>query len=373
METKISRYLHAKGKRLGLPINGTFELTPRCNFNCKMCYVHLTESEQQKRGRELTADQWIKIGEDAIKAGTVFLLLTGGEPTLRPDFLEIFRTLKAMGLIVSINSNGMLLQGELFHALCEDPPSRINITLYGITNETYEKQCGLPAYDRVITNIKNLREAGIEVKVNMSVTPDNSDDLQAVYDKAKELGAHVQSTPYMFPPIRLHPELCGQNFRLPADEAGCMMAEHEFANSTEDQLKRRYDALDKGILLPSDRDEECLEEAEGEAMHCRGGVTTFWLDWDGKMAPCGQMSEPAFDVLKLGFNEAWQRTRAAAAAIRLPAECSVCPIKNICHPCAAMCYCETGNFNKKPEYVCKMRQSYIGRMQELRDERFGGR
>lgn len=373
METKISRYLHSKGKRLGLPINATFELTPRCNFNCKMCYVHLTEAEQKLRGKELTADQWISIGEEAISAGTVFLLLTGGEPTLRPDFLQIYRTLKAKGLIVSINSNGMLLQGDLLRELCNDPPSRVNITLYGITNETYEKQCGLPVYDRVVSNIKALRDAGIEVKVNMSVTPDNSTDLQAVYDKAKELGAHMQSTPYMFPPIRLHPELCGQNFRLPADEAGRLMADNELTNSTVEQLQRRYDALKSGILLPPDREEECMEEVEGEGMHCRGGVTTCWIDWDGKMTPCGQMSEPAFDVLELGFREAWQRTRTAAAEIRLPAECTVCPIKDICHPCAAMCYCETGSFNKKPEYVCQMRRSYIDRMEVLLDEKFGGK
>ena len=56
----------------GLPVAGTFELTARCNFNCKMCYVHLTEAEQRRRGRELTAQEWIALGEAAKRAGTVF-------------------------------------------------------------------------------------------------------------------------------------------------------------------------------------------------------------------------------------------------------------------------------------------------------------
>lgn len=82
---KLLDYFHARGKRFGLPIAGNFELTARCDFNCKMCHVHLTEAEQRRRGRELAAQEWIALGEAAKRAGTVFLLLTGGEPFLRPD------------------------------------------------------------------------------------------------------------------------------------------------------------------------------------------------------------------------------------------------------------------------------------------------
>ena len=88
-EPMLSRYLHQKAAAAGFPVAGNFELTPRCNFNCKMCYVHLTEAQQQQRGKELTAEQWLSIGESACREGLVFLLLTGGEPTLRPDFMEI--------------------------------------------------------------------------------------------------------------------------------------------------------------------------------------------------------------------------------------------------------------------------------------------
>lgn len=371
MEPITSKFLHAKGKKLGLPIGGTFELTPRCNFNCKMCYVHLTAEEQQQRGKELTAAQWLQLGDEAVKAGTVFLLLTGGEPTLRPDFPEIYQGLKEKGFALSINSNGLLLEGDLLKLLCSNPPTRINISLYGMSNETYERQCGLPVYDRIIHNIETLREAGVDVKVNMSVTPDNVDDLQAVCDKTRELGVHMQSTPYMFPPIRLHPELCGQNYRMEPEKAGVTMADYEARYGTEQQLRRRYDALLQGKRLEEESDDDCDRE-EGNGMLCRGGITTFWLDWDGKMTPCGQMIEPAFDVLSLGFAEAWKRTKEATAAIRLPVECANCSIQDICHPCAAMCYCETGSFGKKPEYVCRMRHAYFARMTELCRAKFGG-
>ena len=57
-EPRLSAYLHTRACRAGTPLAGNFELTARCNFDCKMCYVHLTAEEQRRRGRELTADEW---------------------------------------------------------------------------------------------------------------------------------------------------------------------------------------------------------------------------------------------------------------------------------------------------------------------------
>lgn len=373
MEAKLAKYLHMKGAQLGLPTSGTFELTPRCNFNCRMCYVHLTQEEQLARGRELTTEEWLRIGKEARDAGTVFLLLTGGEPTLRPDFPELLHKLKEMGLFVTVNSNGVLLEGELLEFLKNDPPTRFNISLYGTNNETYEALCGVPAYDRVLRNIQALREAGIDVKVNMSVTPANNQEMSAVYETAKRMNVHTQAASYMFPPVRLHPELCGRNFRMDAEEAGKTQARYEFGKCTKEQFLRRVQALRDNISPEEETDEDCGEDcSDGDIIRCRAGKTAFWIDWDGKMLPCGQMAEPAVNVLETGFSEAWKQTRANAAAIRLPPECNTCDIRNICHACAAMCYCETGSFSKKPDYVCRMKRSYINAMMQFWQEEYGG-
>ncbi len=112
IEPRLSSYLHAKACRAGTPLSGNFELTARCNFNCRMCYVHLTPEEQRRRGRELTADEWLAIAETARSRGMLFLLLTGGEPLIRPDFRYILTELKKMGLMVSVNSNGSLIDSD---------------------------------------------------------------------------------------------------------------------------------------------------------------------------------------------------------------------------------------------------------------------
>ena len=109
VEAGISTYLHRKGAALGVPLSGTFELTRRCNFNCRMCYIHSGENTVWKGG-ELSAGTWLAIASQAVKAGMLFLLLTGGEPLLREDFEEIYCGLNRMGLALSVNTNGSLLK-----------------------------------------------------------------------------------------------------------------------------------------------------------------------------------------------------------------------------------------------------------------------
>ena len=139
VEPRLSTYLHAKACRNGTPLAGNFELTARCNFECKMCYVHLTAEEQQRRGRELTADEWLTIAEAARRQGMLFLLLTGGDPLIRPDFRYLLTELKKMGLLVSVNSNGSLIDKDWLDVFRHEPPVRFNITLYGGGTETYER------------------------------------------------------------------------------------------------------------------------------------------------------------------------------------------------------------------------------------------
>ncbi len=370
-EPILSRYLHNRGHALGLPIAGTFELTARCNFNCKMCYVHLSEAEQRRRGRELTAAEWISIAERAKDAGMVFLLLTGGEPTLRPDFPEIYTALKKMGFMISINSNGYLLQDKILELFANDPPVRINISLYGTSDETYRNLCGVPAYHRILTNIENLRRAGVEVKINMSLTPDNMRDMEALYQQAVDLDVNVQSTPYMFPPIRHSMDMVGKNCRMSAEDAGKFMAKYKTISMTEDEFCRFAAAIEKGIATSPDGD--ACEGTPGQGIKCRGGSTSFWLTWDGKMMPCGQMVEPAHDVLQMGFDAAWKATIADSAKIRIPDACATCEMNKICHSCAAMCYCETGHFDGKPEYVCQMYRSFVDHTLRYWHDVYGGK
>ena len=137
-----SNFLFAKAGGQGVPLSGTFELTARCNLDCRMCYIHKRANDAAALRRERSADEWLALARDCQKAGTLLLLLTGGEPFLRPDFREIYTGCRRLGLMVSINTNGTLLGDEMIAFLAADPPARVNVTLYGASPETYGALCG---------------------------------------------------------------------------------------------------------------------------------------------------------------------------------------------------------------------------------------
>lgn len=363
-EPLLSTHLHARGGALGLPIGGNFELTARCNFNCPMCYVHLSEDDIAARGKELTARQWISLAEQARDKGLIFALLTGGEPLIRKDFFEIYGAMKALGLLVSINSNGSTLQGENLERLLEDPPFRVNVSLYGGSRETYAAMCGNQAFDRVVENIRALKAGGVDVRINVSLTPYNYKDLDRIQRIADELGVVTKVSSYMYPPIRVHGD-CGH--RLSPEEAARCAVEWDLIRFTEEEFAQRAQNMQKRIAV---EDKECSADLD-TGVSCRAGSSSFWMTWDGRMLPCGMMPGPETYPLEVGFDAAWEELRQRTRQIRMPAKCVGCKNRELCSVCAAVCVTETGGYEQAPEYVCRMTEETIRGTWQAYQERKG--
>lgn len=366
-EPYIATYLHAKGTQLGLPIAGTFELTARCNFNCPMCYVHLSKEDVEAQGKELTAKQWIALAKEAKDHGMVFALLTGGEPFVRKDFFEIYDAMKSMGLMISINTNGSMLSGEIRRKLIENPPFRMNISLYGGCRETYMNMCGQEAFDTVIENIRALKEAGIDVRLNLSITQYNQQDLEKIFELSRDMDVHIKATSYMYPSIRINGEKYGQGNRLSATDAARCTARWDQLRFNEEEYAIRATNLKNYIAVD---EPECSVDLD-EGVTCRAGRSSFWLTWDGRMMPCGMMPRPVAYPLEVGFCEAWDTIRKATKEIRLPSKCAACPKRKICAVCAAVCIAETGQFDTVPLYVCEHTDEIIRATWKAYQERIG--
>ncbi len=350
-EPMLSTYLHAKGRHLGLPIGGNFELTARCNFHCPMCYVHLNGPDVADR--ELTAAQWIDLARQARDAGTVFALITGGEPFIRRDFFEIYSAMKAMGLMVSINTNGSLLRGRVLEQLLADPPFRVNISLYGGCEATYRSMCGQDAFAQVVAAIRALRTAGIDVRLNLSITPYNLEDLSDIFRISRELDVHIKGTSYMFPPIRVGDSIIGS--RLTAREAAQASVQWDGLRLSPEEFARRSQSM---AALTAAPDRECPVETD-EGVSCRAGSSSYWVTWDGRMLPCGMMPGPTAYPLETDFRTAWQYILEQTKAIRTPSQCAGCSKRGICPVCAASCVAETGSFDRAPEYLCQFTDGLI--------------
>ena len=355
IEPRLTEYLHMKASRIKTPISGTFELSPLCNMDCKMCYIKMSKEKQESIARLRTKEEWIELAQKAKEKGMLFLLLTGGEPFLVKDFKELYIELHKMGFCISINSNGTMIDEDVIEWLKHYPPMRINMTLYGASNETYGRLCNNPkGFMQVTKAISLLKENNIQVKLNCSVTPYNKDDLKQMMDFAEEHDLVIQATSYMFPPLRKDKTKIGQNNRFIAEDAALYEA---YISAYSNGFDRFKDYIESGQLALYDADDDC-GVVEGDHMRCRAGITSFWMTWEGKMLPCGMIPDEGKDPWEVGFDEAWENAKNIVSDITLPVKCAGCGKKDECRACAAMVYTETGTYDKVPQYRCEMTKNY---------------
>lgn len=154
---KLEKRLIAKAVVSQIPLFASFKLTPYCNLNCNMCFIRMNKKEIKKCGGIKDIHFWIKTAEELKRLGTPFILLTGGESLLYPHFNELYSTLKGMGFIVTINTNGTCITEKTIRIFTRQKPRRVNVTLYGASTETYQTLChNQTGLKLTIEGIKNL-------------------------------------------------------------------------------------------------------------------------------------------------------------------------------------------------------------------------
>lgn len=354
-EPRLTRHMFSKASRAKIPLSGTFELSPVCNFNCRMCYVRKSAKEVAAHDRPMmTMEQWLSVAKQAKDAGLLYLLLTGGEPFLWPDFWKLYEQLSKMGLLISINTNGSMIDDAAIERFKDMPPTRINITLYGGSDETYHRLCGVDhVFSKVNQAILKLKEAGITVKLNGSLTPDNICDFDACMDYGISHGLIYEPNTYMYPPIRRDLTMTGRNERFTPKEAAYYRLSTYRKQYGEENYRKFLRAILQHYVSPKGLDESCTDDKNGR-MRCRAGSASFWITWDGWLTPCGMMPEPKVEMQEKPFLQAWQTLVYESENLKLSSVCRDCPDKKLCHSCAAMAMAETGKASGIPVYLCEM-------------------
>ena len=300
VENRYEEFLSRKAVANKIPLSGTFELTPLCNMNCKMCYIRLSKKEMDKQGHMKNAKEWLEIAREAAGQGMLFVLLTGGEPLLHPEFKEIYLCLKAMGMYITINTNGTLIDEGMAEFFALHAPRRMNITLYGTSNETYDRLCHNPkGYDQTIRAIQLLKERNVSVKLNATFTQSNIQDLKNILDIADTYQLPVEIPFYVFPQNRKEEGEVVESYRLSPEQAANLRFEI-FAHSFSYNRERMYQDIKK-----------TLEHIDNDEMLRKEKPNGFW-----------------------------------------------CKYLNICGVCAASMQAETGSFEKTPVYRCELMKEY---------------
>lgn len=356
---RLSDYLFSKAAKNKIPLQGTFELSPVCNFSCKMCYIRRTHDQVRTEGKRLRSwTEWFELGKQCKDLGMLFLLLTGGEPFIYPGFRNLYEALHKMGIIIMINTNGTMIDADTVEWLKTMAPSRVNVTLYGASPNTYKRICGQPdGYERAKNAIIMLKEAGIPVVINASMIPENEDDLEEIIEFGKKLGVNTRIATYMFPPVRRELEDSDSRFtpkksaEIYVRKLRCQLDDMHYAEHLKENLMKLMPELDY------ESDESWGSDLE--KMRCRAGRSTFWVSWEGKMTACGMLPFPLetypFDK---PFADCWFELTEAVRNTKVMKECNDCPKKEICQPCVAMIHSETGSVKEKAPYLCE-RTNYM--------------
>lgn len=338
-----------------IPIDGTFELTVRCNLHCKMCLFRHDDCENADIIKnELSTGEWIQLAEDAAKAGTVSLLLTGGEPLLRSDFCELYEGIYKQGFLLTLYTNAVLVTPKVMETLQKYPPHKIGVTIYGATSETYEKVCGSSeAFEKAVAGIHQLQKLPSVLEFRTTIIKDN-------YHEADEIENLV------------HREF-GEQYRLTqtrivtkavrgacADVESCRL-------EPEDNIRlafRRGIGIIKEYIGDSyDEANLCLEhvnQSEKKAhvprltlFGCNAGMRSYTISWDGKLLGCQMLGNFSVDVLEKGFENAWGKFPEAVKLPSVDDKCLNCKSLDLCNCCCASRYAETGDLGGCPDYVCR--------------------
>lgn len=344
--------LRKKADEQGIPLTSSLELTPLCNLNCQICYIRHTPEDAKRKGGILPTGFWFDLIKQMKASGVLFLGLIGGKIFTRPDIREIYNQLIFNGFQINITTNGVVLADSIPDYLIQNKPRFVTVSVYGGSNETYKAVCGCEhGYDRVMRAIDNLVNANIPVKINFCLVPENMQDLDLVAGFAAERGYQFTASAYSFPPARKVENGADTIRRLTPEEATqCELKLKEYRLGEKFPEYLRYLA-----------DEEYLA---GTSKHstmfwCRAGISTFWVNWQGKLAACGMIDDLSVDLRKLPFKDGWTQLQKKRLEMKTAPECAVCKRREGCQACPASMYAENGDFDKAPEYLCRMTEEMI--------------
>ncbi len=327
----LMRGFQRRASEIRQPVNGTFELTERCNLSCGMCYVRQPSGDAAVRARELSAAQWVALSREAVDAGLVFLLLTGGEVLLRPDFFDIYLPLTRLGLMLTLFTNGTLVTDDIARRLAEAPPSLTQITLYGATAETCRRVTGVAAaYDRCRAGIEALLRHDVPLQLTSTITRHNIGELPAMRQMALDWG-------------------------LPFAPSWMLMRRRDGAPS--DVLQCRLTPCDSAALEAAERPgvgTTPRDDSGAITFRCEAGRSAFAVDSAGRMNLCLNLAWPAASIPDSGFRAAWDTLqRFVDEGPPLDPACVACDHRGTCPRCPAWSACETGTLTGAVPYLCE--------------------
>jgi radical SAM protein with 4Fe4S-binding SPASM domain len=310
-----------------IPLTAQILVTERCDQACVHCYLPALRSRE-----ELSLTEIDDLLGQLRQAGTLFVIVSGGEPTVRPDFLEILALVRQHHLALRLYTNGRNIDPTLARAIAGFSPASVDISLYGSTAATHELVSRTPgSFARTVQAIGELAGLGIRVTVKMPITRFNVDDHAATRALVAALGAEMAGTSaYLFAPRRdpaALPELAASDAAI-------------------------------APLLAQDAATGCEGEPRPGAGLCGAGNSYVHIGSDGGVFPCPLFPDAVGNIREQAFLEIWRKapfleSLRSLSFQDLPA-CRRCASASACGRCTAAAYSTTGTLTAADAASCRI-------------------
>ena len=345
------------------PFTVAWEVTRACAYACIHCRA---EAQPKRDPRELTTEEGFRVIEELVEVGRPILIVTGGDPMMRPDLLDLIRYASAHGLRVALSPTATkLVTLERLRQAREAGVARVQMSLDGSRPEVQDAFRGRPgSFERTLEILDDIRNAGLSLQVGTTVSRYNVDDLEAIANVVGEHGAVMWSLFFLVPTGRgrredmISPEehervfnwLYDLSKRAPFD-VRTTAAQHY--RRVVIQRRRQESAPSASGLLVTGAG---YSFADGLGQSNRGvndGNGFAFVSHTGDVCPSGFLPLPGGNVRERSFAEVYRDSplfRDLRDYGRLKGKCGACDFREVCGGSRARAYAVTGDYLESDPY-----------------------
>ena len=325
-----------------------WEVTRSCNLACKHCRA---EAHPEPYPGELSNTQAKALIDTFPETGDPIIILTGGEPLMRPDIFDLAAYARDKGLRCVMAPNGTLITREKARLMREAGISRCSISIDSPIAAAHDIFRGMDgAFEAALQGIAYLKEEGIEFQINSTVTKQSLSNFKEIFQLAENLGAAAWHI-FLLVPMGRATEIAEQV--ITAEEYETVLNWfYDFRKTTRMHLKAtcaphyyrvmRQRAKEDGLAVTPE-----IFGMDAMTRGCLGGTGFCFISHTGQVQPCGYLELDCGNVLQTPFSEVWRASKPFVQ-FRTPAEyegkCGVCEYHRVCGGCRARAHSITGRY-----------------------------
>jgi AdoMet-dependent heme synthase len=374
-----------------------WEVTKGCNLRCIHCRASATELSSPT---DLPTKTALGVIDQIASFANPILVLSGGEPLYRSDIFQLARYGSDRGLRVALATNGTLVTKEVAMMIVDSGVRRVSISLDGADALTHDSFRGIPgAFEAAVQGLRNLRERGMSVQINMTIARHNARQLPDVLQLARSLGVDALHT-FLLVPVGCGVDIAAEQMVAPEEyeamlnwfydrsleggiELKATCAPHYFRVARQRRAEERRasgsygqvaveapaavpDAIHPlemtmpgatGINLRPSHAAHGGHPARPSGGHpagmnamtkgCLAGTGVCFISHQGDIYPCGYLPVLAGSLKQQTFGEIWEHATVfeqLRETDNLKGKCGCCEFRNVCMGCRARAYAATGDF-----------------------------